>query len=706
MRRLYHWLAALITLSCSPLCLAWGGDGHRITAEIASRRLSPQAAAAVGQLLAPQNLPDVSTWADEVRRRSEYSWSAPLHYVNLMPGTDHYDGQRDCPEGKCVVGAIQDEMRTLRDPSTPREKKAEALRFLVHFVGDVHQPLHVSHAHDKGGNDIAVEFFHNRANLHQVWDSLILRRTQKSWQEYAQQLSDRINPDQQAEWARDIDPARWATESYRLAVSHAYAIPKDGRLDQAYYERNLPVVEQRLSMAGVRLAAVLNSVLTGPEYSATAEASPVGPADAPAAVVRPALNPSDVQTIRSLTDAQYDSLFDLYRHLHQHPELSLKEEQTGQRMARLLAEGGYEVTGRVGGHGVVAVLRNGSGPTVMYRCDLDALPVKENTRLPFASTVTATDDDGNEVPVMHACGHDVHMTCLIGVSRVLAAMKDRWSGTLMLVAQPAEERGGGAQNMLKDGLFTRFPKPDYALALHVDSIREAGKIVHVSGFAMANVDSLDITIRGRGGHGASPHTTVDPILLASRTIVALQGIVAREIKPTEPAVVTVGSIHGGTKHNIIPDEVRLQLTVRSYKDEIRQQLKKAIERIVRGEAVSAGAPEPIIDYTEGTPSTYNDPALVARCVPIFQTMVGKDRVEAGEPVMGGEDFSFYGRAGVCAFMFSVGSVDPAKIARSREPGGPPLPSLHSALYAPVPEPTIKAGVNAASAALLHLLQTH
>ncbi len=416
-----------------------------------------------------------------------------------------------------------------------------------------------------------------------------------------------------------------------------------------------------------------------------------------------AVTAEQIRAIKVQVEKQYDSLFELYQHLHRNPELSLHEKRTAARLADALREAGYDVTTGVGGHGVVALLKNGAGPTVMVRCDIDALPIKENTGLPYASTVTATDDAGDNVHMMHACGHDMHVTCLIGVARVMVSLRDAWQGTLMLIGQPAEERGLGARAMLDDGLFTRFPKPDFALGLHVDATLATGKVATCPGYALANVDAVDLIIRGRGGHGAAPHTTIDPVLVAARTVVALQSIVAREVKPIDDAVVTVGSIHGGTKHNIIPDEVKLQLTVRSYSKEVRQHLRDAIRRVAAGVAASAGAPEPTMSISEGVPSTYNDPAVVTRCVPVFECVVGKDNVEDAEPVMGAEDFGFYGRAGVPALIYRLGSVDPARIAASKQPGGPPLPSLHSALYAPVPEPTIKTGVSTMSAAVLDLL---
>jgi len=282
----------------------------------------------------------------------------------------------------------------------------------------------------------------------------------------------------------------------------------------------------------------------------------------------------------------------LYKHLHSHPEISFQEENTAKRIADELTKSGFEVTQKVGGHGVVGVLRNGAGPTILLRTDLDALPVKEQTDLAYASKVRTRDDKGNEVDVMHACGHDIHMTVFVGTARLLAQqVKDKWQGTLVMIGQPAEERVGGAKAMIADGLFTRFPKPDFCLALHVDATLPAGTVGYVEGYAMANVDSMDIIIRGAGGHGAWPHTTKDPIVLAAQTILALQTIVSRETEPIEPAVVTVGSIHGGTKYNIIPDDVRLQLTLRSYSEQVRTNTISSIKRITRGLALAAGVPE-------------------------------------------------------------------------------------------------------------------
>jgi hippurate hydrolase len=402
-------------------------------------------------------------------------------------------------------------------------------------------------------------------------------------------------------------------------------------------------------------------------------------------------------------DAIYPDLEKLYLDLHQNPELSFHEEKTAAKMADRLRALGFEVTTGVAKTGVVGILRNGKGPTVMLRTDLDALPVEEKTGLPYASKVTTTDDAGETVHVMHACGHDLHMTSWIGAATLLSRGKDRWRGTLMMVGQPAEEKGGGASKMLADGLFTRFPKPDFAFAIHDSAQAPAGTVQSISGYALANVDSVDLTIYGKGGHGAYPHTTIDPIVIAARTVLALQTIVGRENNPLDPAVVTVGSIHGGTKHNIIPDEVKLQLTVRSYKDDVRKRLLASIERIAKAEAVAAGAPKPPdVAVSEGTPATYNDPAVTKRVTGALARGLGSANVTEAQPVMGGEDFSEYGRAGVPATLVWVGAVEPKKYEASKA-GGPPLPSLHNSGFAPDREPTIRTGVKTVTLAALELL---
>ena len=411
---------------------------------------------------------------------------------------------------------------------------------------------------------------------------------------------------------------------------------------------------------------------------------------------------------REVLEQDYPYLEALYKHLHANPELSFHEQNTAARLADELRQVGFEVTTGVGGHGLVGVLRNGDGPTLMIRTDLDALPVEENTGVPYASKVKTTDEQGKEVGVMHACGHDVHMTVFTGTARLLSRLRDRWRGTLVLIGQPAEERGAGARAMLADGLFTRFPRPDFAIALHVNAGMPAGTIAYHKGYALANVDAVDILVRGVGGHGAYPHTTKDPVVLAAQIVLALQTIVSREIKPIEPAVVTVGSIHGGTKHNIIPDEVRLQLTLRSYSDEVREQTIAAIKRICHGLAVAAGVPEdrlPVVTVQdEYTPATYNDPDLTERLAQAWKAVLGADRVRETEAVMGGEDFGQYGRVDprVPISLFWLGAVEPQRYEASRK-SGEPLPSLHSSQFAPLPEPTIKTGVTAMTAAALELL---
>ena len=402
-------------------------------------------------------------------------------------------------------------------------------------------------------------------------------------------------------------------------------------------------------------------------------------------------------------DSLYPDLEKLYLDLHQTPELSNHEEKTSAKLAARLKALGYEVTTGVGGYGVVAILKNGKGPTVLLREDMDALPVEERTGLAYASKVTTKDDSGATVSVMHACGHDVHMTGLIGAATLLAKAKDRWRGTLFLVAQPAEEKGNGAMAMIKGGLFTKFGKPDFAVSFHDSAMLPAGKVSVVPGYANAAVDSVDLTIYGRGGHGAYPHTTVDPIVIAARTILALQTIVSRETRPTDPAVVTVGSIHGGTKHNIIPDEVKLLITVRTYKEEVRKRILESIDRIAKAEALAAGAPKPPkMEISEGTFATYNDPALTKRVAGALAKTLGESNVTEGEPVMGSEDFSEFGRAGIPSLQYNVGAVPVAKFEAAQK-NGTPLPSLHSSEFAPDPQPTIKTGTISLTAAALELL---
>ena len=407
--------------------------------------------------------------------------------------------------------------------------------------------------------------------------------------------------------------------------------------------------------------------------------------------------------------ADYPSLLALYSDLHAHPELSLMEEKTAAKLAAELRAVGFEVTEKFGGHGIVGVLKNGPGPTLLVRTDLDGLPVLEETGVPYASTARVTDLTGKDVPVMQACGHDLHMTIFTGTARQLAAHRDRWSGTVLFVGQPAEERGIGARAMLKEGLYQKFPKPDFALAVHDSATLPAGTIGILEGFNWANVDTAEISVRGAGGHGAYPHATKDPIVLAARIVTTLQTIVSRETRPLDPAVVTVGSIHGGTKSNIIPDEVKLSLTLRSYSETVRRHTIEAVKRICRGEAIAAGLAEdrmPIVEILEGefTPASYNDPALTRRVRNVLTPWLGAERVVGIDPEMGGEDFGQFGRTAekVPICMFRVGAVDPVKFAESQRTGAP-LPSLHSSKFAPLPEPAIKTGVTALTAAALDLL---
>ena len=416
--------------------------------------------------------------------------------------------------------------------------------------------------------------------------------------------------------------------------------------------------------------------------------------------------------IVSTSSLQADNKLDLvnlYKELHANPELSFKEERTSKKLANILKNLGLEVTENFGGYGVVALLKNGEGKTIMLRADMDGLPVKELTGAPYASKTKSFNQVGDEVFTMHACGHDIHMTSLIGTVINLLEKKDKWQGTLMINLQPAEEVSGGARNMIKEGLFEKFPRPDFNLAFHVSADLPAGKVGYVPGWAMANVDSMDITIKGVGGHGAYPHTTKDPIVMASQLINNLQTIVSREIAPIEAAVVTVGSIHGGTKHNVIPSEVRLQLTLRSYTDEVRNQTISTIRRMARGLAEANGlSKESYPDITlkdEYTPALFNNLELTEKVRTSFESALGKENVLKLSPVMGGEDFGMYGRVEpiIPTALFWLGAVNKKVYDTSlRENIG--LPSLHSAYFLPDPEPTISTGVKAMSAAIIDLYQ--
>jgi hippurate hydrolase len=422
-------------------------------------------------------------------------------------------------------------------------------------------------------------------------------------------------------------------------------------------------------------------------------------------------------SLDALVGRDIASLVSTYKMLHGAPELSHREEKTSAFVAGELRKLGFTVTERIGkfersdwiGYGVIAVMKNGTGPTVLVRSELDALPVDEKTGVPYASKIKTKNDSGQEVSVMHACGHDIHMTSLLGTAKLLVELKDRWHGTLVLLGQPAEETIDGARAVLRDGLYEKIPKPDYALALHDDAQLEAGRVGYTPGYALASSTSVDVKIRGLGGHGSRPDSSKDPIVLAAQVIMALQTIVSRENSPFDPAVVTVGSIHGGTRYNIIPDEVNLQLTIRTYKEEVRKRILASIERIAKGVAMAAGIPEdraPIIKAsdTEITGSTYNDPQLTERLAATFRRTLGDDNVVQLPPIMASEDFGYLSLdRKIPSIIFWLGAVDPAKVKQSKETGIP-LPSLHSPLFAPVPESTLRTGVKAMTAAVLELMK--
>jgi hippurate hydrolase len=423
------------------------------------------------------------------------------------------------------------------------------------------------------------------------------------------------------------------------------------------------------------------------------------------------------QSLDAMIDREIAQLVSTYKMLHAAPELSHYEDKTSAFMATQLRSFGYTVTEHVGkydrpqfsGFGVVAVMKNGDGPTVLVRADIDALPVEEKNNVPYASKVKTKNEVGQEVSVMHACGHDVHITNLIGVAKILAALKDQWHGTLILIGQPAEETVDGAKAMLADGLYTRFPKPDFTIGLHDSADAEAGKVLYAPGYAMASSTSVDLIIRGLGGHGSKPEATKDPIVIASQTILALQTIISRENSPLDPAVVTIGSIHGGTKRNIIPDEVVLQLTIRTYKEEVRQHILASIDRIAKGVAMAAGVPEdraPILKVieSENAPSLYNDPQLTERLANAIGKAIGTDNMIKSPPLMASEDFGHLSLDHqIPSFYFWLGAMAPEKIAASRK-SGKPLPSLHSSLFEPLPEPTLRTGVKAMTTAVLELMK--
>jgi len=424
------------------------------------------------------------------------------------------------------------------------------------------------------------------------------------------------------------------------------------------------------------------------------------------------------QTPQSLADAELPSLLGIYKDIHGHPELSGYEERTAASVAKELRAAGCQVTEHVGkyadsklkAYGVVGVMKNGDGPTVLVRTDTDALPVEEETGLPYASKVVARNDEGKDVHVMHACGHDIHVAAFIGTARALGKLRDQWHGTIVFVAQPAEEIGTGARALLKDGLYDRLGKPNFALGFHDKADIPAGHIGVTEGYTSANVDFVDVTVRGIGGHGAYPHKIKDPIVLAAEIINTWQTIVSRENNPLDPVVLTVGSIHGGTKHNVIPDEVKMQLTVRTYKSEVRERVLADIDRIAKGCAAAAGMPAelaPIVSVPKdpSTIAAYNNPELTKRLVAIWKKSLGDENVEMVDPTMGGDDFSEYSLPdhSIPAVYFHFGAVDPAKIEEFKK-AGKELPTLHSSKFAPVPEPTIRTGVIGMTTAVLDLMK--
>ncbi len=423
-------------------------------------------------------------------------------------------------------------------------------------------------------------------------------------------------------------------------------------------------------------------------------------------------------TVEKTAVSELPSLLAIYKDLHSHPELSWHEEKTSAFVAKELRATGCEVTENFGkydnpnlkSYGVIGIMKNGTGPTVLVRTDMDALPVHEETGLPYASNVVTKNDEGKDVPVGHMCGHDAHMSAFIGTARALQRLKDQWAGTIMFVAQPAEETGNGARALLKGGLYNRFGKPDFALGFHDKADLQTGHIGITPGYTYANVDSVDVTVRGVGGHGAYPHKTKDPVVLAAEMINAWQTIASRENNPLDPIVVTVGSIHGGTKHNIIPDEVKMQLTVRTYKSDVRDRVLKAIDEIAKGIANAGGVPvdrAPIVNALNNqfTPATYNNPDLTKRLVAVWKNVLGADNVEIVDPTMGGDDFSEYSLPdhSIPAADFHIGAVDPEKIVQFKKEGKE-LPSLHSSKFAPVPEPTIRVGIIGMTSAVLELMK--
>lgn len=415
--------------------------------------------------------------------------------------------------------------------------------------------------------------------------------------------------------------------------------------------------------------------------------------------------PSHSDSIQNHLEKDIDYLVSFYKERHQNPEISLKEKETSKALATELRKSGFEVTENFGGYGIVGILKNGEGPTILYRTDMDALPMKEKTKLEYASTVT-TEYNGATVGTMHSCGHDIHMTTLLGTARTLANMKDQWKGTLMLIGQPAEEIGAGSKLMLEAGLYQKFGVPDYGVGLHSSPTIEAGKVGFGKGYTMANTESIDIKVYGQGAHGAAPHMSIDPVVISSMIVMDLQTIVSRNLKPTESAVVTVGAIQGGVKHNIIPDEVTLKLTVRTYSEEVRQMVHRRIKEISRGVAIAAGLPEEkmpeVIIPDVFTPANYNNPELVDKLTASASAAIGEDNVVDAEPQMVGEDFSRFGSTEhkVPTVLYWLGTVSEER-AKSGD-----LPGLHSPYYYPDPKTSIETGVKVTSQGILDLFNSN
>ena len=407
--------------------------------------------------------------------------------------------------------------------------------------------------------------------------------------------------------------------------------------------------------------------------------------------------------IETSVESDYPKLDALYKDIHAHPEIAFQEVKTAAKLAAEMRAIGFEVTEGVGKTGLVAIYRNGDGPTIMVRTELDALPMEEKTGLPYASH-DKTNWNGRETFVAHSCGHDIHMASWVGAAKTLLGLKDQWQGTLMFIAQPAEEVGAGANAMLADGLFTRFPKPDFAFGLH-DGPGPYGFIFYRVGIGSSNSDSLAITFHGRGGHGAAPQQTIDPVVIAARFVLDVQSVISREKDPVEFGVVSIGAIHGGTAENIIPDDVRVFGTIRSFKPEVRAKMRAGIERTARAAAAMSDAPAPDIKITEGAKAVVNDAALVATAEKMLKAAFG-DKFMTSPPATASEDFSEFASAGVPSMFFNIGVYEPERVAAARNGSGPPLPSNHSPLFAPVPKPTIETGVEAMTLAVLSAFDQH